>query len=44
MVGGGLLLLLLLGGACGMLLLASHVGSRRLYDQRLAQEKTARPA
>jgi hypothetical protein len=40
--GGGLLLLF--GGAYLVMVLMSHFGAPRIYDQRLVSEKTARPA
>jgi hypothetical protein len=43
-VGGGVLFVLLLGGVFLAMRLLSHVGSPHLYDQHLAEEKTARPA
>lgn len=43
-LGGVALLVILFGGAFVVMLLVSRLGASRLYDQRLADEKTARPA
>ena len=43
-IGSGLLLVALLGGAFVVMVVASRFGASRIYDQRLAAEKTARPA
>ncbi len=43
-LGGGMLLLLLFGAMYLLWMLASHLSQTRIYDQRLAQEKTTRPA
>ncbi|HVU66307.1 MAG TPA: hypothetical protein VHD63_04220, partial [Ktedonobacteraceae bacterium] len=43
-LGGVALLLVVFGGACVVMLLMSRFGASRIYDQRLVDEKTARPA
>jgi len=43
-IGVGILVLVLLGGTYAAILLMSHFGTSRIYDQRLVEEKTARPA
>ena len=42
--GGGAILLLLFGGAYLAMVVLSRFGAPRIYDQRLVEEKTARPA
>lgn len=43
-LGGATVLLLLFGGAYLAIVLMSRFGAPRIYDQRLVEEKTARPA
>ncbi|HVU68420.1 MAG TPA: hypothetical protein VHD63_14880, partial [Ktedonobacteraceae bacterium] len=43
-IGGAMLLVVVFGGAFGVMLLTSRFGASRIYDQRLVDEKTARPA